>query len=176
MIRCSASPLSRTASRRRFSWPGSSRSNGIAAHNKKIVKSKATPLDVAEHLATPQGMAAYLDAWFDEAPDDVAIARASDAEPLSPCEWRQDDPPWGARPTILRIAVPIGTTMADVKSIEDAVKALPPHDLAKFRRWFADFDFAVWDAQIEADTTAGKLDTLLQEAAEDYAQGERRGV
>jgi probable addiction module antidote protein len=33
--------------------------------------------DVAEHLRTPKEMAAYLDAWLEEAPDDAAgIARA----------------------------------------------------------------------------------------------------
>ncbi len=33
--------------------------------------------DIAEHLRTPEEMAAYLDAWLDEAPEDVAgIARA----------------------------------------------------------------------------------------------------
>src|SRR5450830_1669494 len=33
--------------------------------------------DVAEQLRTPQEMAAYLDAWLEEAPDDaVGIARA----------------------------------------------------------------------------------------------------
>jgi len=33
--------------------------------------------DVAEHLRTPEEMAAYLDAWLEEAPDDVAgLARA----------------------------------------------------------------------------------------------------
>lgn len=36
-----------------------------------------TSYDVAEHLRTPQEMAAYLDAWLAEAPDDVSgIARA----------------------------------------------------------------------------------------------------
>lgn len=40
-------------------------------------KTKTTPYDVAEHLRTPEEMAAYLDAWLDEAPDDAAgIARA----------------------------------------------------------------------------------------------------
>ena len=29
------------------------------------------PYDVAEHLRTPEEMAAYLDAWLEEAPDDV---------------------------------------------------------------------------------------------------------
>lgn len=36
-----------------------------------------TPYDVAEHLRSPTEMAAYLDAWLVEAPDDVGgIARA----------------------------------------------------------------------------------------------------
>ncbi|MBK7275615.1 MAG: putative addiction module antidote protein [Betaproteobacteria bacterium] len=44
---------------------------------KKPVKTKATPYDVAEHLRTPEEMAAYLDAWLEEAPEDIAgIARA----------------------------------------------------------------------------------------------------
>jgi DNA-binding phage protein len=29
------------------------------------------PYDVAEHLRTPEEMAAYLEAWLEEAPDDV---------------------------------------------------------------------------------------------------------
>lgn len=38
---------------------------------------KTTPYDVAEHLRTPEEMAAYLDAWLEEAPDDAAgIAKA----------------------------------------------------------------------------------------------------
>ena len=64
--------------------------------------------------------------------------------------------------------------MPDVKALEDAVKALPPQDLAEFRRWFAEFDFTVWSAQIEADLSAGKLDGLLQEAEADFRQGEHR--
>jgi len=44
---------------------------------KKPTKTKTTPYDVAEHLRTPEEMAAYLDAWFEEAPDDAAgTARA----------------------------------------------------------------------------------------------------
>ena len=44
---------------------------------KRAPKATATPFDVAEHLRTPDEMAAYLDAWLDEAPDDaVGIARA----------------------------------------------------------------------------------------------------
>ena len=36
-----------------------------------------SPYDVVEHLRTPEEMAAYLDAWLEEAPDDVGgLARA----------------------------------------------------------------------------------------------------
>jgi probable addiction module antidote protein len=46
-------------------------------HTKRTLKATTTPFDVAEHLRTPDEMAAYLDAWLDEAPDDaVGIARA----------------------------------------------------------------------------------------------------
>lgn len=64
--------------------------------------------------------------------------------------------------------------MPDVKAIEDAVKALQPQDLAEFRTWFAEFDLASWDKQIEIDVTSGKLDALLAEADEDYKTGQRR--
>ena len=44
---------------------------------KKLTKTKTTPYDVAEHLRTPEEMAAYLDAWLQAAPDDATgIARA----------------------------------------------------------------------------------------------------
>jgi probable addiction module antidote protein len=44
---------------------------------KSHAKTKTVPYDVAEQLRTPEEMAAYLDAWLTEAPDDAAgIARA----------------------------------------------------------------------------------------------------
>jgi len=44
---------------------------------KKTPKTKVTAYDVSEHLRIPQEMAAYLDAWLEEAPEDAAgIARA----------------------------------------------------------------------------------------------------
>ena len=48
-----------------------------AAKKISTTTTKTTPYDVAEHLRTAEEMAAYLDAWLDEAPDDAAgIARA----------------------------------------------------------------------------------------------------
>jgi probable addiction module antidote protein len=47
------------------------------ASSKPRIKTKTVPYDVADQLRTPREMAAYLDAWLTEAPDDVAgIARA----------------------------------------------------------------------------------------------------
>ena len=44
----------------------------MKASAKKSTKVRTTPYDTAEHLRTPDEMAAYLDAWLDEAPDDAA--------------------------------------------------------------------------------------------------------
>ena len=64
--------------------------------------------------------------------------------------------------------------MSDVKALEDAVKALQPQDLAEFRSWFAEFDLALWDKQIDTDAASGKLNALIAEAEEDYKTGQRR--
>jgi hypothetical protein len=64
--------------------------------------------------------------------------------------------------------------MGNVNSIEQAVEALPPSELAEFRRWFAEFDAAAWDTQIEQDAKAGKLDTFAAEALADFQSGSAR--
>lgn len=64
--------------------------------------------------------------------------------------------------------------MGNVRSIEKAVEALPPAELAEFRRWFAEFDAAAWDRQIEQDAAGGKLDRLAAEALADYRSGSAR--
>ena len=61
--------------------------------------------------------------------------------------------------------------MISVDAIEQAVQRLPASELAEFRRWFSQFDEAAWDAQIEADAQAGKLDALAAEALADYRDG-----
>ena len=44
---------------------------------KKPPKTSTSAYDVSEHLRTPEEMAAYLDAWLEDAPEDAAgIARA----------------------------------------------------------------------------------------------------
>jgi len=64
--------------------------------------------------------------------------------------------------------------MGNVQSIEKAIQELPPAELAEFRRWFAEFDSAAWDRQIEKDAASGKLDKLAAEALADYRAGSVR--
>ena len=61
--------------------------------------------------------------------------------------------------------------MSTIQEIEEAVRRLSPEALAAFRAWFAEFDAAVWDRQIEQDIAAGRLDALADEALDDLRQG-----
>ncbi len=61
--------------------------------------------------------------------------------------------------------------MTTLETAENLVTQLTPDELARFRRWFAEFDGDVWDAQIEADAAAGKLDALGAEALAEYHAG-----
>jgi hypothetical protein len=49
--------------------------------------------------------------------------------------------------------------MATVAQITGAVRRLPKRDLATFRKWFAEYDRAAWDAQFEHDVASGRLDS-----------------
>ena len=66
--------------------------------------------------------------------------------------------------------------MSEVEQLEQRIGNLSPQDLAKFRAWFIEFDARVWDAQIEADAKAGKLDNLINEALADYKSGKARDL
>lgn len=66
--------------------------------------------------------------------------------------------------------------MSTVEAIEHAVAHLPAADLAEFRRWFAEFDAAAWDAQIETDAHAGKLDAWADEALAEHRAGKAREI
>jgi hypothetical protein len=61
--------------------------------------------------------------------------------------------------------------MTTVAEITGAVRRLPKRELAKFRRWFAEFDAAAWDRAFEEDVAAGRLDDLAREALRDRRAG-----
>ena len=61
--------------------------------------------------------------------------------------------------------------MTTVDEISGAVKRLPKRELARFRKWFAEYDATVWDRQLASDAQAGKLDALIREARRDQRAG-----
>jgi hypothetical protein len=54
--------------------------------------------------------------------------------------------------------------MTTAEEIEKAVEQLAPHELARFRAWYEAFDARQFDAAIERDINAGKLDAHAEEA------------
>jgi hypothetical protein len=64
--------------------------------------------------------------------------------------------------------------MSKIKDLEQQVKALSPEELAQFREWFLEFDWAVWDRQLERDVRAGKLDAMAEKAVQDYKAGKTK--
>jgi hypothetical protein len=60
------------------------------------------------------------------------------------------------------------------EEIEKAVEQLPPRELARFRAWFEAFDASQFDAVIERDAQAGKLDGLAEEALAAHRAGRSR--
>lgn len=61
--------------------------------------------------------------------------------------------------------------MTTVEEITGAVKRLPKKDLARFRKWFAEYDATMWNQQFEADVQAGRLERFAREAIRDHKAG-----
>ena len=62
--------------------------------------------------------------------------------------------------------------MTKVEQLERDVQALTSEELAAFRNWFAEYDWLMWDRQLEEDVAAGKLDKLAAEARAEFERGE----
>ena len=66
--------------------------------------------------------------------------------------------------------------MTTLEIIEKKIKQLSARELSEFRRWFAQYDADIWDAQIESDAAVGKLDEFAQEALEEYKAGKSKEI
>ncbi len=64
--------------------------------------------------------------------------------------------------------------MTKVEKLEREIATLSDKELNEFRRWYAEFDAAAWDRQIEADVESGALDQLAEEALADHRAGRSR--
>jgi hypothetical protein len=61
--------------------------------------------------------------------------------------------------------------MSTVEEIESAIQNLSLSELAVLRSWFESFDASAWDQQFEQDVVQGKLDSLADEALNDFNAG-----
>jgi len=64
--------------------------------------------------------------------------------------------------------------MSTVEQIEKAILALPKQDVRRLADWLLDLDEQLWDQQIKADVTAGKLDRIAEQAIEQHRAGQSR--
>ena len=64
--------------------------------------------------------------------------------------------------------------MTKLEKIEQDIEALGSGELARFRAWSAEFNAANWDAEIEADAKAGRLDALADRALAAHRAGRTR--
>jgi len=62
--------------------------------------------------------------------------------------------------------------MTRVEAIEREVEELTPEELASFRAWFIERDWQAWDAELERDVSAGRLDRFADEALAEFKRGE----
>lgn len=61
-----------------------------------------------------------------------------------------------------------------VHELENAIRQLPPEQLAELRRWFAEYDAKLWDSAIAEDVASGRLEALGQQALEEFREGRTR--
>ena len=58
--------------------------------------------------------------------------------------------------------------MNNLQRVQNAIQAQSPAEQEDLRKWFAEFDAAAWDMQIEHDAASGRLDGLAAEALANY--------
>ena len=61
--------------------------------------------------------------------------------------------------------------MRSVAEIQAEIEKLSRAEQLKLAQWFAEIQADAWDAQIEEDVKAGRLDHLLAQAEADIAAG-----
>ena len=61
--------------------------------------------------------------------------------------------------------------MSKLEALEREIKQLSVAELAQVKKWLEELEADAWDAQIEADSLADKLDHLIANALEEEAAG-----
>lgn len=60
--------------------------------------------------------------------------------------------------------------------VESAIKQMPESEIRALANWLQDYLNEMWDRQIEADLTAGKLDDLIARAEADIITNKVRDL
>ena len=58
-----------------------------------------------------------------------------------------------------------------VAEIEKAIEKLPSNEVSALSEWFAEFEAKIWDEEIAEDLQNGRLQSLIEEAEMDFAEG-----
>ena len=64
--------------------------------------------------------------------------------------------------------------MRKIEEIEEDIAKLSSSELKAFRQWFNDFDTQKWDSQIKIDSDNGELDSLADEAINEFRAGKAK--
>ena len=64
--------------------------------------------------------------------------------------------------------------MTNIEKLESEISRLSARELAAFRAWFAEFDAAAWDREIERNAEAGRFESLADAALADHTAGRSR--
>lgn len=64
--------------------------------------------------------------------------------------------------------------MSKIDEIKTEITQLPDEDVLRLREWLAELDAQRFDARLERDAAAGKLDKLMEQARANHAAGRRR--
>ena len=65
------------------------------------------------------------------------------------------------------------TLSMNLPEIQQAIEHLSPTELAEFSAWFEEFQSDLWDAQIEQDALAGRLDVLAAQAQQEFERSKQ---
>ena len=66
--------------------------------------------------------------------------------------------------------------MTRLEKIERDIASLSEDEFRRLARWVADRDAEIWEARIEADADAGRLDALAKQAIASHRAGKTRAI
>ena len=66
------------------------------------------------------------------------------------------------------------TSPLALDKIQQAITQLSVEDYKLLTKWLTDHDFERWDNQIIDDLNSGRLDTFIEEAKQEYRDGQTK--